>query len=66
MMVWKLATRPVTAISASKDAPVPAPKIVWKPRKRGSADVDTSFAPGAIPELKNNVRKAAAISVMSP
>ena len=46
MIVWKLATRPATAISASRRLPMPAPKIAWNPRNSGSSERPSAAAPG--------------------
>ena len=66
MMVWKLATRPAQATSASTRAFSPCPKMVWKPRKSGSLEVPIFAAPGAIPALSTTVRNETTISVSSP
>lgn len=66
MMLWKLAMRPVTATRARSFAPRPAPKIVLKPSKSGSADELSAAEPGAIPAFRKSVRKAATIKVSKP
>jgi hypothetical protein len=66
MIVWKLATRPATAIRPSIEAEVPEPKIVCRPSSSGSSFSASVFEPGSIPELRNRTRKPVTISVRRP
>jgi hypothetical protein len=66
MIVWKLATRPVTAMSARSDVAVPSPKIVFSPSFRGSPDSESASEPGAIPAFRKRTRKPVTIRVRRP
>jgi hypothetical protein len=58
MIVWKLATRPATATSASARVPRPPPKIVFRLSKSGSSERPRASAPGAMPADSTSVAKA--------
>src|SRR5215212_1073639 len=64
MIVWKLATRPVTAMSPRIEAAVPLPKIVLRPSRSGSSESAMPADPGAIPALRNSTRKPVTTSVI--
>ena len=66
MIVWKLATRPTTAISASSAAAVPSPKMSMNPWNSGSAVAPMPAAPELVPVLRNSVPTPRNTSVHRP